>query len=63
MMEKTITVTLNLPVTIRAVANDESDFVRITAVLSVRLPSADDVGDASTEDNLAAIDEAFEEAQ
>jgi hypothetical protein len=63
MMEKTITVTLNLPVTIRAVANDESDFVRITTVLSVRLPSADDVGDASTEDNLAAIDEAFEEAQ
>jgi hypothetical protein len=63
MMEKTITVTLNLPVTIRAVANDESDFVRITTVLSVRLPSADDVGDASTEDNLAAIDEAFEDAQ
>ena len=59
-MKKEITVSLILPVTLMCVAEQKNGEVRIVRVLRSIDPTVADINDASTEDNLAEIDAAWE---
>ena len=59
-MKKEITVCLVLPVTLMCVAEKKNGEVRIVRVLRSIDPTVADINNASTEDNLEEIDNAWE---
>lgn len=64
-MRKRFTVCLVMPVTVDVAAEQkgEDGEVNVTDVFNVTLPSLSDIRDSSSDDNLDAIDEAFEDAK
>ena len=62
-MKKEITVCLMLPVTMTCVAEEKNGEVRILRILRSFDPTVADISDASTDDNLEEIDNAWAEAQ
>lgn len=58
-MNKKITVTLLMPITLHVVATDISGEVEIVSIDSVDLPVLADVSDYMTTDNMYEIDEKF----
>lgn len=61
-MKKRFTVILNIPVYVDVIGDDSSGEVDIINVCNVGIPSISDINDALTDDDLRAIDEAFEES-
>jgi hypothetical protein len=61
-MKREITVCLMLPETLTCVAEQKNGEVRIVRVLRSIDPTVADINDASTEDNLDEIDNAWEAA-